>query len=485
MKKKIMALIFFIIVILFSSTFIEKSDTYKEPDNDLIVMSVSNFNLDLDKVTNLDKDDENIICATCRGLVKANNNHEVVMDLAEEIDISEDGIEYNFKLRDDIYWSNGEKIKAEDVISYFKSLIKIEDEENISALLDIYGMKNFKLGIGTFEKDVAITSEENNIKIRLNKRNDNFLLELSKPQYRIRKKLALWGDLLNNYKNIVYSGDYSIGSIEQEKIELKNNLDESYSKKLLLCKDDSREDAVASYEIGDRDIVINPPISQLNRLDEKGRVISSPAGEGIYLAINTENEELNSDVRKKFMRLLYSYTQIYCEDNKKAVKFSEGSYFQKEMDELDKLQSRKVSMNTVECDLPGKIDVYIGDDEIIEDYFQYISKCFFENEDINIIIFSKDNPKEKNDYDIIVTRLTEDVTNKNQLYSDMKELFSKENEKYFNGTSNLEESLFNSCSIVPIMFINENIIISNKVANIRMDGNGNIDFSNISQIKGS
>ena len=44
----------------------------------------------------------------------------------------------------------------------------------------------------------------------------------------------------------------------------------------------------------------------------------------------------------------------------------------------------------------------------------------------------------------------------------------------------IEEKLFNDCTIIPVMFSNENIAISSKVSNISMDGNGNVEFSSIS-----
>ena len=44
---------------------------------------------------------------------------------------------------------------------------------------------------------------------------------------------------------------------------------------------------------------------------------------------------------------------------------------------------------------------------------------------------------------------------------------------------NIEEKLFNDCTIIPVMFSNENIAVSSKVSNISVDGNGNIEFSSI------
>ena len=45
--------------------------------------------------------------------------------------------------------------------------------------------------------------------------------------------------------------------------------------------------------------------------------------------------------------------------------------------------------------------------------------------------------------------------------------------------SSLEESLFDNYNILPLVFYNENIAISNKISQLKLDGNGNIDFATI------
>ena len=309
MKKGIITLAVVILAALFLSTFVEENKMDKDNNEDNIVMSVEGLNLNLDKVSSLTKDDENIICATCRGLVKLNNSNEVILDLAKDLEVSSDGIEYKFILRDDIYWSDGEKIKPEEVLIYFKTLIQNEDNENIEALLNVYGVDKFKQGVGTFEKDVAITCEEDNIKMRLNKRNDDFLAELSKPQYRLRRNLYLWEDVETNYNRIAYSGDYSISDISNNSIELKNNKN-SQGKKIIMIKDYSKEESMASYEIGDRDIVVDVPVSQVARLDKNKRILSSSSGEGIYIAINSEKMDLGE--RKELVKKLTLFVYKKC-----------------------------------------------------------------------------------------------------------------------------------------------------------------------------
>lgn len=63
-------------------------------------------------ISDADRDMTSLIYS---GLVKANSNGEIVPDLAESYSISKDGLVYKFKLKDDIYFHNGEKITTDDV----------------------------------------------------------------------------------------------------------------------------------------------------------------------------------------------------------------------------------------------------------------------------------------------------------------------------------------------------------------------------------
>lgn len=59
-----------------------------------------------------------------QGLVKEDENGKIVGALAEEFQVSEDGLEYNFKLRDNIYYSTGSKITSKDFVDFFKSFFR-------------------------------------------------------------------------------------------------------------------------------------------------------------------------------------------------------------------------------------------------------------------------------------------------------------------------------------------------------------------------
>ena len=70
------------------------------------------------------------------------------------------------------------------------------------------------------------------------------------------------GRIGNNYTTIPYSGNYSIADINSlNEITLKRNntADSSLAKTIHMVNDDSEDLALAAFEIGQRDIVLNPP----------------------------------------------------------------------------------------------------------------------------------------------------------------------------------------------------------------------------------
>ena len=126
--------------------------------------------------------------------------------LAQDYTVSDDGLEYVFKIRDDIYWSDGSKITPNDIVDFFREVITEESE--ISALLNVFGVKDYINSSNSFSNTVAITSTEDSLKIRLNSKDDGFIEELTKPQYRVRKELLFWEDIDKNYSSITYSGNF-------------------------------------------------------------------------------------------------------------------------------------------------------------------------------------------------------------------------------------------------------------------------------------
>ena len=495
LKKIIITISISVITVIILLSFIDRTPKENVNNTADIIYSINSIPQDLKSIGDLDKREQDIICATSKGLVEMDADGNIKPVLAESYEVNEDGVEYVFKIRNDIYWSDGKKIIPEDIVTFFRAIIT-EDNE-ISALLNIFGVKDYINSNKTFNETVAITNTDNSIKIRLNSKDDNFIEELTKPQYRLRKDVLFWENIAHNYKNIPYSGDYCIDSINENEITFKRSDKASVdlAQTIHLVKDDTEDLALAAFEIGNRDIVINPPKSQLERLKNEGKLVESPSNEAMYLAFNVNNDNFSNQVKNEIYRLVNKAIEEYQNENSILIDLAECSYFREDKEDLNKLQSRNVMVNMKkDITIPSKIVLVAKESLENKDITNYLLNWFKNNTDITLVVnlLSEDDMNlisEKNYYDIalinVYAKLDDDEELLNTVASfvpkSIKEMIANsdskaEKEELF---AEIEEDIFNNYRIVPLLFYNNTIAINNKEENNLLDGNGNIDFKSI------
>ena len=495
MKKIILTISISIITIIILLSFIDRTPKQVSNNTADIVYSINSIPTNLKSIGDLEKRQQDIVCATSKGLVEMDSEGNIHPSLAESYEINEDGLEYVFKVRGDIYWSNGDKITPEDIVSFFRQVIT-EDNE-ISALLNVYGVKDYLESDKSFSEVVAITYDENSIKIRLNSKDDGFIEELTKPQYRLRKDVLFWEDIALNYKDIPYSGDYCIDSISETEVILKRSDEASVelAQTIHLVKDESEDLALAAFEIGNRDIVINPPKSQLERLKTEGKLIESPSNEALYLAFNVNNSNFSNEVKNEIYRLVNEAIEEYQNQNNILVELAECSYFREDKEDITKLQSRNVMINTEkEITMPSKIVLVAQESLENKDITSYINNWFKNNTETSIVVnlLSEDDMNlisEKNYYDIALVNVYAKLDDDEQLLNTISSFLPKDQREMINNSNSkaekeelfvqIEEDLFNNYRILPLLFYNNTIAVDSNVDSKILDGNGNIDFKSI------
>lgn len=495
MKKIILTISISIITIIILLSFIDRTPQQVSNNTADIVYSINSIPTNLKSIGDLDKRQQDIVCATSKGLVENDSEGNIQPALAESYEINDDGLEYVFKIRNDAYWSNGDKITPEDIVSFFREVIT-EDNE-ISALLNVYGVKDYLESDKSFSEAVAITYDENSIKIRLNSKDDGFIEELTKPQYRLRKDVLFWEDIALNYKNIPYSGDYCIDSISETEVILKRSDKASVelAQTIHLVKDESEDLALAAFEIGSRDIVINPPKSQLERLKTEGKLIESPSNEALYLAFNVNNSNFSNEVKNEIYRLVNEAIEEYQNQNNILVELAECSYFREDKEDITKLQSRNVMVNTEkEITMPSKIVLVAQESLENKDITSYITNWFKNNTETSIVVnlLSEDDMNlisEKNYYDIALVNVYAKLDDDEQLLNTISSFLPKDQREMINNSNSkaekeelfaqIEEDLFNNYRILPLLFYNNTIAVDSNVDSKILDGNGNIDFKSI------
>ena len=98
------------------------------------------------------------------GLVKPDENGNLVPAIAEDVVISEDGCEYTFPIREGIQFHDGSTVTAEDVVYSLKRVAGLLDETDPSVVVD-----------SAFSHVTEISAEDNVVKIVLSAANTELL----------------------------------------------------------------------------------------------------------------------------------------------------------------------------------------------------------------------------------------------------------------------------------------------------------------------
>lgn len=137
LKRILVVIGLFLITIIFLFGFIDQSPSKQIKSEADIIYSINNIPSNLVTVGSLSKREQDIICAVSKGLVELDSNGELIPALADSVDIRDNGIEYDFKIKDDIYWSDGSKIKPSDIVEFLREVITLEAENDIEPLLNV------------------------------------------------------------------------------------------------------------------------------------------------------------------------------------------------------------------------------------------------------------------------------------------------------------------------------------------------------------
>ncbi|MDZ5130658.1 ABC transporter substrate-binding protein [Clostridium perfringens] len=213
----------------------------------------------------LNKGEEDLVSNIFSGLVEVNEKGEPIPDLAMGWTLSNDGLEYTFKINEKNKWSNGTEVTAKDFQIFFRDLLSPDNEDYTSnELYSIYGVKDYREGKIDFS-EVAISSPDDyTLVLRMNNKDDDLLKNLAKPIYRLRDLNEPLDNYKGDFNEISYTGPYVIYDVTDNGfIRLKDN---PYNNSELEIKDitfkekDSDEVELAAFNLEKVDILKNPPI---------------------------------------------------------------------------------------------------------------------------------------------------------------------------------------------------------------------------------
>lgn len=215
------------------------------------------------------------------GLMKYDEKGEVVPAMAKSVDVSDDGITYTFHLRDDVKWSNGDPVTAQDFEFAWKRVLDPELASEYSyQLYYVQGGEEYNTGKGSVD-DVAIKAlDDKTLEVKLVVPTPYFEgLTAFYTLYPVHKASVEGNpDWANDpaKTEFVSNGPFKLVNWQHnEKIQIVKNENYYDADKVKLggidfdiLEDDNT--AWQKYDGGDYDFLVNPPSTIVHQLQVDG-----------------------------------------------------------------------------------------------------------------------------------------------------------------------------------------------------------------------
>ena len=118
------------------------------------------------------------------GLTRLSEDHLAEEAAAEEIDVSEDGLTYTFKIREDAKWSNGDSVVAADFVYGWLHMLDPETASPAAFLAYfIDGAEAYNTGEGSADNVAVKAVDESTFEVILNAPTESFLNIITNPSF--------------------------------------------------------------------------------------------------------------------------------------------------------------------------------------------------------------------------------------------------------------------------------------------------------------
>ena len=243
------------------------------------------------------------------GLTRLDESHQPQAAIAESWDVSEDGKEYTFHLRDDAKWSNGDDVTANDFVYAWKHMLDPEQAYQPAFLAYVIeGAEAYNSGEGSAD-DVGIEAvDEKTFKVTLTAPTGYFLNLLTNPAFfpvneKVAEENPEWFSEADTY---VSNGPFKIDSWSHDKelIMTKNpeywDADTVKLDQVNWAMVADRNTEYQMYQSGDLDRS-SIPADNAKELMESDELVTEVQAGDQFLRFNVQKEPFtNEKVRKAF-----------------------------------------------------------------------------------------------------------------------------------------------------------------------------------------
>ena len=288
----------------------------KEDDEQLLNVNIKTEPPSLHPGLATDSTSGAVLNQTFEGLMRVNQEDEVEEAMAESAEMSEDGLTYTFKIREDAKWSNGDPVTAQDFEYAWKWVLDPANVETDYAyqLYMIKGAEAAKEDGGSLD-DVAIKVEDDHTLVVELEQPTAYFLELTAfyTFFPVNHKVAEgddgWAhDVSDKY---VTNGPFLMETWKHKDIVvLKKNPDywdadtvQLETINMLMIEDENT--AKQMYDQGELDWLGSPtdsiPLAAIPAYKDEGLLNISTLAGVYYYAFNVEEEPFtNANIRKAF-----------------------------------------------------------------------------------------------------------------------------------------------------------------------------------------
>ncbi|MEN8905947.1 MAG: peptide ABC transporter substrate-binding protein [Clostridiales bacterium] len=414
----------FLVLIFTVSTLLVGCDTSRDSDknddkgekNSKVVINLAAEPPELDSTVTTDTTSFTVLRHAMEGLIRLDENNEVIPGVAESWEISEDGLTYTFKLRDDSKWSNGDKVTANDFEFAFKTLLSPETASEYAYILTMIDKADDYNQDKAKADEVGVKAvDESTLEIKLNSPTPYFLSVMSfgvcmpVNEKFYQKNESKYGSAADK---LVYNGPWIMKEWKHEdRIVLEKNPDYWNSDEIkidtieMLMMEDINA-AFNKFLAGEIDMTNIEP-EKVEKAEEKGYEVGMYGdGATAYTLYNFKDELLKNQKIRKALSLAidresltkyihkgvylpaYSYTSP-------TIKGEKSDSFAEEVGEIlekyDKDKAKKLwdeGLKELGMDKAPELEIIVGDSPIAKKDGQAIQEYIKKALDINVKILS-------------------------------------------------------------------------------------------------
>ena len=262
----------------------------------------------LDPNKNTSVDGATYITHVFEGLMKLDKDGKIVSGAAKSYEVSEDGLVYTFKIRDDAKWSDGTDLTADSFVYSWRRLVDPLTASDYNYMIDMVKNANEIMDSKMDKSELGIKAlDPKTLEVTLSVATPYFLEITAFPAtYPLREDIVeanpdTWYQDANNYNG---NGSYVLTEWKHQSMIVMKQNENYYDVANLgpdtinfhLMEDDNT--ILASFENGEILFGDSLPSEEIDRMTDNGLYIEGQLGT-YFFALNTEDEALKDvNVRK-------------------------------------------------------------------------------------------------------------------------------------------------------------------------------------------